>query len=182
MILDNCLSFKRYIDKTIASCNRLLFSLSRVRRYITPHIAIQIFKSLIMSKLNYGGVLCMGASQRNLNRLQKSQNRALRICLCTDCYTSNLKLHRDSNVLQLFLRRKLELYKCMYARMLCLESNQTCSSLNSIASTDMADRPQTCYNSASPHLLISLTTSVSSTRLPTRDRSFGPVHHLKSKI
>lgn len=114
--LDNLLTFKPQIDRTVATCNNLLFSLAKIRRFITGPIAIQLYKSLIMSRLNYDSLLCLGASKHDLTKLQKVQNRALRICLCADRYTSNLKFHIDANVLPVSLRMKLDTYKCMYRR------------------------------------------------------------------
>lgn len=114
--LDSSLTFKPQIDRTVATCNSLLFSLSKIRRFVTSQIAIQIYKSLIMSRLNYGGLLCIGASKMDISRLQKVQNRGLRICLCADRYTSNLTLHTVANVLPVKLRMKLDAYNCMYKR------------------------------------------------------------------
>lgn len=74
-----------------------------------------------MSKLNYGGLLCLGVQKTYLARLQKLQNRALRVCHGAYRYTSNIKLHIESNVLPMFLRRKLDVYKYMYNRILALE-------------------------------------------------------------
>lgn len=93
-----------------------------------------------MSRLIYGGILCLGASKMNLARLQKLQNRALRICYCASRYTSNIKLHTDANVLPLYLRRKLDIYKSMYSRMLELERNPLDSDL----------RPTTRFSSSRP--------------------------------
>lgn len=139
-----------YINKTIASYSQVLFSLGKVRRYITSKVAIQIYKSLIMTKLNYGGVLCFGANQANLDLLQKFQNRTLLVCLCVDRYTSNIRLHIDSNFLPLFLRRKMELYKCMYSRMFRLETNN--HNLTSVSSSRsvVADLPHTRFNLSRP--------------------------------
>lgn len=54
------------------------------------------------------------ATLQNQQKLQKLQNKSLRICFLSGRYTSNLVLHRQSNVLPLRLRGKLELYKLKY--------------------------------------------------------------------
>lgn len=70
-----------------------------------------------MPKLNYGGILCVSANKKQLEKLPKIQNRALWIaCLC-NCYTSNYSLHVKTHVLPLFLRRKFEIYQMMFSRM-----------------------------------------------------------------
>lgn len=70
-----------------------------------------------MSKLNYGGIFCISAKKKDVSKLQKLQNRSLRICCRTNRYTSNIPLHRKSNVLPLYLRRNLDTYKIMFKRM-----------------------------------------------------------------
>lgn len=77
-----------------------------------------------MSKLAYGGILCLSANKSQLDKLQKVQNRVLRICFQCNRYTSNLSLHQKAKVLPLCLRRNLEIYKIMFAKM----SNSTVSS------------------------------------------------------
>lgn len=71
-----------------------------------------------MSRLHYDSLLCLGAPKLSLSKLQRVRNRALRISLCADRYTTNLKLHQDSNVFPLSLRMKLD--TCMYIRLLFL--------------------------------------------------------------
>lgn len=117
-MLDSSLTFKSHIGRTLNTCSTYVFTLAKIRKYITSTVAVQIYKSLVMSRLNFGGMLCLGAPKTSLSRLQKLQNRALRICLCGDRYTSYIQLHVTSNVLPLYLRRNLEIYKCMYLRML----------------------------------------------------------------
>lgn len=112
--MDNTLSYKYHIGKQIASCSVNVFTLSKIRRFISEPLAVLIYKCLIMAKLSYGGVVCIGARKQELETLQKIQNRALRICYRASRYTSNISLHRQANVLPLFLRRKYELYNVMY--------------------------------------------------------------------
>lgn len=104
--------------QVLIGCNQRLLSLAKIRKYIPREVALLIYKALVMSKLSYGNVLCINASKDSLSRIQRLQNRALRICQCTNRYTSNIKLHQDTSVLPVFLRRKLDLYKIMYKRML----------------------------------------------------------------
>lgn len=115
--LDGCLNFKAHIQKLVASCNERIFTLAKIRRFISENIAVLIFKTMIMSKLSYGGILCLSAAKNQLSKLQKAQNQALRICYLSNRYTSNLSLHRKANVLPLFLRRKFEIFKIMHKRM-----------------------------------------------------------------
>lgn len=102
-----------------------------------------------MLRLGYGGLLYLGASKALLARLQRVQNRALRICMCSDRYTSNLKLHLGAKVLPLYLRRKLEIYKTMYSRMLRAERNNNATPEISLEK-DRNARPLTRYQALRP--------------------------------
>lgn len=111
-------------------------TLSKIRRYIPESVAILIFKSLMMSKIGYGGILCVGAAKATFQKLRRS----LRVCFCASRYTSNIRLHIDSNVLPLYLRRKLDMYKYMYSKMLAQEKGLVNSST----------RPNTRFSLARP--------------------------------
>lgn len=134
------MTFKPHIDRILVGCNQRLFSLTKMSSYIHPWVALIIYKSLIMSRLNYGNILCLGALSSLLSRLQKTQNRALCICHCANRNTSNINLHVKSKVLTLFLSRKLEVYKCMYKRWLT----------GYYAQTAPEERPQTRYALSRP--------------------------------
>lgn len=130
-----------FLSWSHAKCNQLVFLLSKIRRYVSPQVAVQIYKAIIMSRLSYGGLLYIGAAKPLLSWLQKLQNRALRICFGADRYTSNLRLHRDSNILPLQLRRKLDVYKVMYNRMLNLSRS---------VESEVEGRPATRYALSRP--------------------------------
>lgn len=115
--LDKDLNYKSHIQKVVSCCNERVFTLSKIRKFIPENVAILIYKSLIMSKLSYGGVFCISANKKQLGKLQKLQNRVLRTCYLSDRYTSNIALHSKAHVLPLSLRRKLEICKLMYKRM-----------------------------------------------------------------
>lgn len=77
--LDNTLTFKQQINRPVSSCNKKL-TLSRIKQFIQERVAVLIYKSLIVSKLTYGGVVFWSAQAKEIGKLQKTQNRALRSC------------------------------------------------------------------------------------------------------
>lgn len=103
-----------------------------------------------MSKINYGNVLCFGAPKVSLGRLQKLQNRALRVCHCASRYTSNYELHLISGVLPIALRRKLDLLKIMYFRMLYNRGGDAPATTGGTAINLTQSRPLTRYSAARP--------------------------------
>lgn len=57
--LDTCLSFKPHIQNVLANCNARLVTLCKIRRYIDCRTATLIYKSIIMSKMQYGMVFVL---------------------------------------------------------------------------------------------------------------------------
>lgn len=139
--LDNSLSFKPQIARTVSGCNARLFTLSKIRQFIPESVAILIYKTLILSKLTYGGIVCWSAISKELDKLQKAQNRAPRICFKAMRYTSNLSLHQKAKLQPLCLRRKREICKIMYKKTRVQLPNGI--DLN-------IDRPPTRYNTSFP--------------------------------
>lgn len=145
--LESKLTFKQQISRTVASCNTKLFTLAKIRHFISDRIAILIYKSLILSKLTYGGIVCWSAHTKELGKLQKTQNRALRICYRAPRYTSNLTLHTNAKLYPLHLRRKFELLKIMYLK------NRGANEMSGLAaevSNVSNDCPSTRYNTSFP--------------------------------
>lgn len=77
-------------------------------------VAVRLYKSLIIAKLQYCSLLYTRITKVDRQRIYKMQIRALWVCLLVDQYTSNLTLHRESKVLPMKLRSKLEMYKLMF--------------------------------------------------------------------
>lgn len=125
-----------------------VYTLSKIRYSIPEYVAVLVYKCLIMAKLNYGGIVCLGAKKQELEKLQKLQNRALRICYSATRYTSNVSLHTRANVLPLFLRRKYELYNVMYKRLAKYNNNNV---------TVETPRPITRYSVARPPVFVNPT-------------------------
>ena len=69
---------------------------------------------MIAPILDYGDIIYAGSNQDNLDKLQKLQNRGLRICINADHYTPVILLHQSCNIPNLLARRKCNLRKYMY--------------------------------------------------------------------
>ena len=57
-----------------------IFSLLKIRNYLTEHAAIMIYKLTILPFLEYAGFMLMACTVEDRKDLQKCQNDALRIC------------------------------------------------------------------------------------------------------
>lgn len=114
LIIDDKLAFKDHINQLVSKSYNKIYMLGKLRKYINPKIAIQIFKTYILSQLEYCNYLLIGSNNATLNKLQIAANHALRICFNAPFATSNFSLHVTAKVLPLKYRRDIALLKQMY--------------------------------------------------------------------
>lgn len=112
--LDFELTFIPAFNDVIRRVNQKIYSLSIIRKDISKECAILIYKTMILpffDYINYSLCLC---SNKHLTKLQRFQNRALRICLCSTRYDRISDLHANARVSTLDLRRQVDILKIMH--------------------------------------------------------------------
>ena len=114
IILDKSLTFNKHVQQCINRVSHKLFLLSKIRSYISEYMATTIYKTPIVPYLDYGDVLFINASRERLNKLQRLQNKCLRICLRTHPRTSVNQIHHLTRVSLLEARRKAHLRNFMF--------------------------------------------------------------------
>lgn len=117
MKIDKCLNFNDHVSYVCKKAGHKLGLLYRTRPYVNQYRSLMLYKSLILPILDYGDCLLTALSQQNAFKLQKIQNKALRIILRSDVYRSVIYLHQELNLLTLYERRNYHLavmtYKCL---------------------------------------------------------------------
>ena len=114
--LDSHLNFKKHIMDCRKTSAHKVYMLSKVRRYIDQETSIHLYKSMIMPVIDYGDIVYSGAPCTILEKLQKIQNRALRICLQADYHLPVITMHQRTNVPNLKVRRYAHLNNYIYSR------------------------------------------------------------------
>ena len=79
--LDSSLTFELHASESLKMVAHKLYLLARVRKFITPEQAITIYRSKIVPYFDYGDIFLMNITAKTTQKLQKMQNRALRICI-----------------------------------------------------------------------------------------------------
>lgn len=79
--------------------------LCKIRPYIDTRTSVLIYKSHLLSYLEYGSIFLDRLPLYLLHKLQRVQNKCLRICHHVDKTTFNVELHRKSKLLPLKQRR-----------------------------------------------------------------------------
>ncbi|XP_072042415.1 uncharacterized protein [Amphiura filiformis] len=73
---------RNQISSLTRSVSFHLRNISRIRRFLDFDTSNDIIRSLILSRLDYGNVLLMGANTTDIARLQTLQNWAAKIIFC----------------------------------------------------------------------------------------------------
>ena len=116
-ILDERLSFNKHISELCKILTHKLYLLAKIRKYLTRNACVTVFKSMILSLIEYGDVIYEGTSASNLDDISKLFYRGLRICcqsnvkilkgeLCDLCRISPLEIRREVHLL-LFMHKQL---------------------------------------------------------------------------
>ena len=115
-VLDPTLNFTHHLDSAIRIVTHKMTLLAKLKRYLNNSVAIQIYKSMILPYLDYADVIFHNTNVSHLDKLQRLQNRCLRICSGWDRMFSTDRAHKLSNVPFLKDRRKAHVLNFMYNR------------------------------------------------------------------
>ena len=111
VILDSSLTLKTHIASVIHSILHKIGVLSKLRRYLNTRVAVQRYKSMVLPYFDYANILYNKANSSDLDKLQRMQNRCLRLCLGQDRYFSTDQAHKTAMVPFLADRRSAHLLK-----------------------------------------------------------------------
>ena len=104
--LDSTLTFN-YYTKTV--CNVVAYKtnlLAKIRKYLTEDVALKVYKSMILPYFDYGDIIYNTASQELRDKLQRLQNRCLKICKRVNTRFNTKDLHSITNMPMLHVRRE----------------------------------------------------------------------------
>ena len=78
-ILDDRLNFNKHINELCKLLSHKLFLLAKIRKYLTKDASLKVFKSMIVSLIEYGDIIYEGTSCKNLELISPLFYRGLRI-------------------------------------------------------------------------------------------------------
>ena len=114
VFLDTNLNFNKHIDVSKKLISHKLYLLSKIRKHINEFTATKIFQTMIAPLIDYGDIIYLGTSVKNLDKLQSLQNRGLRICINENQHFETDLLHSRCNIPKLGVRRTYNLRKYMF--------------------------------------------------------------------
>ena len=121
LILDEHLTYNKHVKEMTKLISHKLYLMSKIRRYITQDACINIFKTMVLSVIEYCDIVYAGTTQTNLSSIDKLFYRGLRICLysnntltrkalCRDCTVAPLDKRRNTHLL-LFLKHSNQIMR-----------------------------------------------------------------------
>ena len=91
--------------------------LCKVKWYLLDETSLQIYKSMILSYIDYADVVFANSNVTDIEKLQRLQNRCLKICTGRDRLFNTNLLHKSTNVPFLKDRRRAHVRNLLYTRL-----------------------------------------------------------------
>ena len=112
--LDSHLTYKQHVNQCIKIVSHKIYLLAKIRQFINECTPLFIYKSMIAPIIDYGDIIYMGGTEDNLSKLQKLQNRGLRICLKIQHHIPIILLHQQAEIPNLKTKHACNIKKYMY--------------------------------------------------------------------
>ena len=116
MIVDSTLNYNLHVNQVIRTVLHKLILLSKMKKYLRDDTALSIYKSMILPYFDYADVIFSKALNKDIGKLQKLQNRCLKICMGKERRYSSDAAHKLANVPFLKDRREAHVLNFMYNR------------------------------------------------------------------
>ena len=117
VIFDTHMTMSSQVSSLCRSVSFHLRNISRIRRFLDYNTCNDIVRSLVLSRLDYGNVLLMGADAKQIARLQVLQNWAAKLIFCVakkDHASPLLKqLHWLPMKERIYFKTMLYIFKCL---------------------------------------------------------------------
>ena len=83
MILDSTLNYNLHVNQVIRTVLHKLMLLTKMKKYLRDDAALSVFKSMSMMPpyFDYADVIFDKALNKDINKLQRLQNKCLRLCM-----------------------------------------------------------------------------------------------------
>lgn len=97
VLVDDKLTFKDHANCVISKLSFSINFLSRCSSYLSFWSKLMIYNALVLPHFNYCTTILYTLNQNEIARMQKLQNRAMRIILCCSRYTPIRQMHHCLN-------------------------------------------------------------------------------------
>ena len=113
VILDPLVSYELFVKNQLQTVSYRTYQLSRLSYYLPVDALVRLYKSYILPIIDYGDVLYANTSVVLLNKLQRAQNRSLKVCLKVNMRTPTEEIHARTGIP--FLNQRREMHQKVFA-------------------------------------------------------------------
>ena len=117
--LDQTLNFTTHISSVIQTVTHKLYVLGKLRKYMTTKVASDVYKTMVLPFFDYCDTIYAQAQSQCLDKLQRLQNRGIRLCLGLPPRSNVSLIHRTAKIPYLKDRRELHTITQMHCRKSC---------------------------------------------------------------
>ena len=115
--LDSTLSVNSHVKNVANIISYKVVLRVKIRKFLTQDVAPKIYKSMVLPYFDYGDVIYGNANQEGLEKLQRLQNKCLKICMGFNVRHGTANLHRVTKLPMLGVRRVAHVNNFMYTRL-----------------------------------------------------------------
>lgn len=112
--IDKSLKMNIHLNNCVRKAYGKLYLLGKVRRYMDSKTALCLFKSMVLPYIEYGNSFLLGSDIAMLNKLQRAQNRGLKIALAKDMRYSTGILHKEARLASWEVRARMAAMRLMF--------------------------------------------------------------------
>ena len=116
LTLDQTLNYNHHVSSVIRTVMHKMTLLAKMKKYLNTDVALLIYKAMLLPYLDYADVIFNKSNSLDLDKLQRLQNRCLRICLGQDRRFNTDRAHKLASVPFLVDLRKAHVRNFMYLR------------------------------------------------------------------
>ena len=116
--IDHRFTFKPQVNSIIRSISHKIYMLGRIRKYMDEEQCVLVYKTMIVPYFDYANFAIECTTDDLVGKLQKLQNRALRVCRFSNMYerSSATDLHTHFELKTLDHRRDSQLLLMMFKK------------------------------------------------------------------
>ena len=108
--LDPKISYEVFIKSQLRTVAYRTYQMNKISRFLGREDMLRLYKTYVLPILDYGDILYDKSAEFLLQKLQRAQNRAVKLCLGVNLREHTDKIHRDAGINLLGDRRKSHIY------------------------------------------------------------------------
>lgn len=112
--IDRALKLDTHLNSCIRRAQGRIYMLGKLRACMNKFAALNIFKCMVLPYIEYGNCFLLGSEVVSRKKLQKTQNRGLKLALGRNVRFSTNELHKEASLASWEVRSRIALTRLMF--------------------------------------------------------------------